>query len=630
MENFDSELDSLDLSDKPLATPDTAAPQSIPQPMESKSQPPMADGASTQNPDNKDWENVPWSDVAVSAAKHAGPSAANAVKNFGSAIYNYDTTLSGLNDVAKGALSKVQGAMGASQDPVQKAKTEAALNAIAGHYSDVYGGLAHGDTSGLKKELSNDPFSVGMDVASLIPGLGELSGSEKIAVATSLAAKAMDPIQGGLALAGKGAKVAKYLGKGAARTFSGVPIKALDIIEDTAKGTDPLAKEALARFSSGKGNLNEIAQTAMNAVDEAKKNASNAYISTRKSLATEQIDPQPILDAIDKAKKELGVDAMIDSPQTVADLEKMRSMVADRTDFSAVGLDNLKKGLNDLVADRRGSGREGLLATVPQQVRKTIEEADPKYAKLMDQWEGWRGQLKDFQKTLSLNPRASDAQQLAKLMASMKHPGKGAVLDELTKTNAGKYLPQMIAGASTSDWMPSHFNTVADVLMAGGLSALGHPSAILGVAAASPKIVGKAAQAIGAGERLGSKLSPLAGSPTTNVITKMGALKAPQARAVDHPTQHQSDIPQQPASSADLYGNPLRPTAEGSIYKSGGRIARKAGGKVGTSLEIGKMADELINRAAKIRKNDGAGTSSLLNLDDSTIAHALEKANSVI
>jgi len=58
---------------------------------------------------------------------------------------------------------------------------------------------------------------------------------------------------------------------------------------------------------------------------------------------------------------------------------------------------------------------------------------------------------------------------------------------------------------------------------------------------------------------------------------------------------------------------------------SGGRIGRKSGGR--TTGAAKAKADQLIAMVDRIKKDEGEGTKPLLNVDDTTIAKALEIAN---
>lgn len=82
---------------------------------------------------------------------------------------------------------------------------------------------------------------------------------------------------------------------------------------------------------------------------------------------------------------------------------------------------------------------------------------------------------------------------------------------------------------------------------------------------------------------------------------------------------------QNPASGA----SPLMGGVVGSLtagpQANGGRVERKAGGRVG--LNHDKLADQLVGAAERAKKGISKGTEALLDMPDDHVAHALEVAN---
>jgi hypothetical protein len=82
---------------------------------------------------------------------------------------------------------------------------------------------------------------------------------------------------------------------------------------------------------------------------------------------------------------------------------------------------------------------------------------------------------------------------------------------------------------------------------------------------------------------------------------------------------------QNPASGA----NPFMRGAVGAMtagpQADGGRVERKAGGRVGVNHD--KLADQLVGAAERARKGISKGTEQLLDMHDDHIAHALDVAN---
>lgn len=80
-------------------------------------------------------------------------------------------------------------------------------------------------------------------------------------------------------------------------------------------------------------------------------------------------------------------------------------------------------------------------------------------------------------------------------------------------------------------------------------------------------------------------------------------------------------------SSAAPFGMPSITGLQGAIMgqAAGGRVERKAGGRVGVNHD--KLADQLVTAAERAKKGISKGTEQLLDLPDDHIAHALEVAN---
>jgi hypothetical protein len=117
------------------------------------------------------------------------------------------------------------------------------------------------------------------------------------------------------------------------------------------------------------------------------------------------------------------------------------------------------------------------------------------------------------------------------------------------------------------------------------------PHAIAGLAAASPKVVGTGMKYVGKAQKLGDKIAPLTSAPVTNILSQVGELPPP---------------------------------LEGVQQAAGGRIGRKAGGRVG---DPGSAAEKLILAAERAKKSQGNATSALLQMPDEAITKALAVAN---
>ena len=570
--------------------------------------------ATSAAPDNTDYENMTLGEAAYKGLGNLGSSAKGKFQALGHAVMNPSETASAIGQIGTGLYSKAKG-MFVDQDPAEKAKAEALINAIGSHYADTYGSMA-----GFKKTLATDPFDIGMDVASLVPGVGaagraagltaEAAGAAgKIAQVGSAAGKAasmLDPIQAAIAAGSKAAsgigKVADWGVTGTQSVLSGVPKNLLAVAREAGATTDAENALAYKKFQKGHGNISDITDTAMDAVDELRQQASDSYLSDKANLAKSQV--QLPMDKIQAKLDELN--DFMNSGGTSNRFSNMRGVVQDINDqinatkFSGdptsrtmIDLDNLKQSIGSLAGNAPGAFK-GKIGDIATSIRETIADQDSKYAEMMDNWSGWKDQLNNFQKTLGMNNKATDAARLAKMLKE----AKGAdmpLINKLAQTKAGKTLPYMLAGMATHPWVAQGLHQYIEYPVA-GLAALTHP-------ATWPGIVGGALAS-----------SPRLSGVTQSAVGAAGKYLAPVGTAADYMT-----------SVPATYGATHLGQAEMQQHAAGGRIGRKTGGVVRKDAKA--EAHRLIALSEKIRKKQAQQTEPLLNLDDTTVAKALEIAN---
>ena len=566
---------------EPAAPADTAAP-----PVQAVSSPMRVSSPEVQTPKTREEiNNMGAGEFLTGLAKNAPASAMNIYEGLSNAVSNPAQTWEGMKQLGSGIYSKASGALGGESNP----EKENVLNAMLGEYADAYGSVA-----GFKEKLYNDPFFVGMDAATLIPGVGagmKAAGvGEKALKALNVAGKIIDPVQLGISAAKLPIKAAGSIGKAGAATASGIPKVAFDMAQEIGASGDKVGQKVFQKFATKKGNPQEIADAAVNSLDELKQQASNQYLSTRAGIAKSQT--QLPMDKIENAMSDL--ESFVNSHGTTGRFRAAQDAMNDvrkQIDETAASghprartmedLDILKQSIQDIAQSFRGTRFEGKFGSVAGAVKDTIVAHDRVYAQMMDSYQGWLRQMKDLQTQLVGSPNASDTARIAKLLKSMGSDRKMDLLKMITATPSGQYLPHMIAGHALSTWAPSGSRGLIDVLAGGGLYYAGaHPLALAGGAAlASPKIGGQIANKAGMAGR------------TFDRITPQAAMK--------------------PVS---MLGNLEEDPREGR--KSGGRVS---------SHEM--AADQLVRAAERAKKGWSAQTEPLLNQSDESVVKALEVAN---
>lgn len=528
------------------------------------------------------YADMPLSEVGSRALSNALPSAGNALKGMYDAVVNYEDTASTLNELGKGVVSKVRGAFGGERN----AEAEAVADALGAMYADRYGSMA-----GFKETLAEDPASIGMDLASVAPVAGvagRAAGLGPVATGLQKVAALGDPLTLAAKTAQVGSRAAMLpvttVGRYAQGAASGTPLNALKLAEQAGRSRDPLARAAFTNFAMGRGEPRDIARLAMDAMNEKVRSVHNFYTRQKQALTTQELSLADVRRTIDDLRSQLNQFGTRSGMPDVDALKRMDDLVRayeahpDPASRTAVSLDRLKRDLRQIVNDVPASER-GSLAVVPRSVRDTIAGVDPTYAQMMDYWQDWMAQMKDLQSTLGTGDRVTETSRLNKLLSTMKSDSKMSLLKELTDTQAGKYLPYMIAGASVEKLAPPYLQGTG---LAGlGMLAAGGPHGILAAAAGSPRVSGLTQYAAGRIPAVAGNAAGYAGmaAPATNLLSQIGQ----------------------------------------------DRMGRKSGGRVG--IDHDHLADQLVGAAERAKKGISKETEALLDVHDDHIAHALEVAN---
>lgn len=518
-------------------------------------------------------------DYAMGVLRNAPGAAAEVGGNLYEALRpsNWDDTGAAIGMLGLGLASKANTALGGRERlPEGEAAVDAVWNDIKGRWENP------------AKSFYENPFAIGLDVASVAPvvgAAGRVAGMGKLATGVEKVASLGDPINLALQGAKLGTKAITRPTSAIARypqaVVTGASPNALSLAAEAGRSADPIARKTFRAAMTGDADPRDIAKSAVAAMNEKKKAMSDGYIK-RKAELTEQALPmtgiRTALDDAMMAANRYGTradTAVVDALKRMDAKVKAYELHPDPGSRTAVELDLLKRDLQDIVGQLPPSDR-GAVAGVPRSVRDTIASVDSGYADMMDYWQQWISTMKDLQSTLGTGDRVSETARLAKLMSTLKSGEKLSLLKQLEGTPSGKYLKEMIAGSAFRDIMPPALQGfglgVLGPVLAGG------PHGIAAAAAASPRLAGLTQYGIGRLEGAVNRI-PTPPAAATNLLSQIGAE----------------------------------------------REGRKSGGRVGMPHEA--AADQLVMAAERAKKGISKGTESLLDMSDNHIAHALEVAN---
>jgi len=555
--------------------------------------------------DAKDWGAAPWTEVAGSALRNAPGSALNVGKSIYQAVTNPVETAGAIGQVGTGLYSKAKG-MFTDQDPEQKARDEAVVNAIGADYANRYGSMA-----GFKKAVATDPFSVGMDVSLPLTVAGSAPGMA--GRAARIAARAIDPVQGAMFTAGQGAKAVGSVAQTIQSAQSGVPRSLLQVAERAGASDNPALRDAFLRFHRGQGDIAELSSTARRALEEIRDNASQRYLTEMGSIRANQTPlPFTLMDRALGEAREHTQFAGVRSPHNFGPanvtIDRAEALInAYRQNPAAQtmeGFDKLKRALWDLGEQSGNTEAKRAINKLYDAARSTVAAQDPQYAKLMEFYQGHIQNVNDLTRGLGLGQTAPASTTVSRLRTAARKPEKQSLLDQLGATQAGQELPYMLAGAGTHASLSDAMHIIGNAVIASQLYGV-HPVAGPAVAAA---------QAMGSSPRMVGSMNYGAGAVRR-------AAQAPK-RAAEGLVPGLARVPDDLVHYIPYYGGEI---AGGQ--NQGGRIGRASGGKVG---DIDHLVDRLLKLSGKAHKEHAATTKPLLNVDDNTIAHALKTADHAI
>lgn len=482
--------------------------------------------------------NTNWSDVPLQAVKNLPSSAANLVSNTAHPFLHPIQTAESFYDIGKGLVSKAAGAMGASQDPTQKAKAEASANAVGQFFKNRYGSMDN-----LKNTLATDPAGVLADVSTILTLGG--SAAERapgivgdIGEAVSKAGQATNPLVAatkyGLAPAAK--YVAAPIVKTALGTSTGAGPRALQtavqagqegsqpFLQNMRGETDPTKVVDMARSALGqmRNERAQAYQAGMGSIADKSATDSAAYRAQMAARAEDtgvtspnSADPSvlsfdPVDTALAKTNKVKNFQGVDIDPETADTREKVSGIISDwknmdpETFHTPVGFDALKQRLGNLMRSLPYGSPERIVAQNGYNaVRSSIVDQAPEYAKVMKDYEKASDQIDDVEKTLSLKPTTSADTTLRKLQSIMRNDvssnyGARAKLGDVLAQYEPD-LPKVLAGQTLSSAAPRGLSK----LIAGGagLGVLAHPYLAAALPFTSPRLVGETAYGLGAAGR---------------------------------------------------------------------------------------------------------------------------------
>jgi hypothetical protein len=563
-----------------------------------------------------------------------------AATNFPSSAYNVLTsmvepilspveTAKAIGQLGEGAYSKVKGKLGFSQDPEEKARQEAAIDAVGAHFADRYG-----SREGFRKAFMEDPAGIMMDlstvltgggalvartpalaakvgqVASKVPGAAQIAstvgsvpgaanvaatigkGVEELGEAAQTIGRAVDPFSLGLKVTEKGIEGAGKLAAVPISLKSGASIRSLQHAVDAGLTQNV----EFVRHLSGQGSTDEVVQAVQDAIRTVAKERSDDYLSRMKGprASTVPLDFNPVLSELATQYKNM---SHLKGPTSA-----LSEAYAEVGSYQQRGLntiadfDRLKQRLDEIRQSYPQDSRsQAAITAVRQQVYKTIAGRSPEYARAMEAYQTASKKLDELKAELAGNRNATVSQQMRKILKAQKSPFGSSLLDDLDRLNPD--LKYMIAGQELSQVLP--VGTVRQAIIGGMLPAHGSYQAMAGL---DPTLMAIHAATL-------PFASPIVGG---SVLGATGLAAGVPARI----GEVYGKVPSMVRYAPYQAGTVIEEAKEGMQE----RPQRKAGGRVTT-------ASQLIASVERAKQRVNNTTKPLMRASDDQIARALAIAN---
>ena len=580
---------------------------------------------------------MPWLEVGKEAWKSAPGSLWNAATAIPHAVMNPGETWSAMKQLGSGVASKAQGWAGYDQDPAQKARDEAGLNAVAEPFTSV---------AGLKKSLATDPFTVLSIAAIPLSGGASLAGAGAKAAETlgagagavnalgaagkglGIASKVVDPsaavLSGAQKVAGALGALPGAAAQRATAVTTGVPAAAFRTAYDAGSATDPVLRQAFNDFATGSGKAEDLSEAARNALAGIKNDARTAWGKSKEALtgaATQDVDFAPIAQAWQDAKGKLSPRSLALDPAAHDALDAAGQKIVARANLPSgdpartlFGVDQLKQDLwQEAQSHPAGSQARNALLQLHAGTKEALNATAPQYQKLMESYQGLQDNLQNLTKSLGTGDRVAANAEMRKLLGAQKTPQGQQLINQLAQKDPR--LPYMIAGSAVNPHiavggsgliekgsLPFHAWNVGSSLVHAASTGDFNPLIAASGAAMGQTTVQSPHFMAGVNYRAGQ-------------AARTGAPAATALSSVHQPVRellHAAD-PAQDSEPRELVVHPNRP-------------AHARGGKVGHQ----HLVDRLFRHVERAKREEKAHTSALLNQPDTAIAKALNAAQKAI
>jgi len=482
---------------------------------------PTPDPDPIPTPTKKDYTDVGLGQVAEEAVSGFGASAKREAMALWDAVSSPIETAKTVGQLGYGILQntlpdEVVQLIGEDEESQQLA------SAVGEYFADRYGGMEN-----IKRTIATDSAGFMADLAGVLSG-GATIAAKVVATAAKAGrgaklatvpaglekaakyAARIDPITLGLAGLGKVAKVGnkKLIAPAVATTLSFTSGTGREAVSQAYKAGKE-GGDAVKRFRdslTGKADPTEVVANARFNLDILYKQRRRNYLEGKANLKDINLSLSPV-----RAKLTELQNLRTTNASTIEAAGKAAEILqrAEKQGYKSLAdFDELKRTLNSEAMNYTGEARSAI-SEMADLVRKSIDDVDPNYGKVMKSYENASKIIQEIEKALSLKDTKTAEVALKKLLTSMRdgvstnYGQRLNLAQELEGVTGGKKFMSQLAGQELSSVVPRGLQGRVTSALATGGAAYGvgvgmlSPSSLLPLALASPRFVGEASQLAG-------------------------------------------------------------------------------------------------------------------------------------
>jgi hypothetical protein len=405
-------------------------------------------------------------------------------------------------------------------------------NQVGNYFANRYGSVDNA-----MRTFAEDPVGMASDAAGLLTGGGAIAAKvprlARLAGALEKTGRAVDPLN----IAAKGAKATGKTTAALAGFTSGAGMRS---VEEAAKAgyAGGSQGDAFVTQMRQPEKFRNVLDEAERAVDAVRQQRSRNYKAGMAGVSQDAtvLDFAPVRNAFDQIKSMgqyagrsgMGIAKSINEP-AVAAVEKLEDIIGDwefsdpKEFHTPEGFDALKKKIyNQSRGYAFGTPERVVADQMYNAVRQVVANQAPDYSRVMGAYEEASDLLKEFEKSLSLNDKATADTTLRKLQsilrnnANTNYGAREALGQELVQAGATNLMPGL-AGQMMSSPTPRALSgqmtgvgTIVNAAQSFPGSVL-EPTTLALMAATSPRVIGETAYAAGQVAGVPKKLAALLG-----------------------------------------------------------------------------------------------------------------------